>query len=82
MGGLVSILILLQVNFNYSDFILNLGPLGVYQTHLSVIIILGILIAGGVGAARLYLTDHTNSDIYGGYLVGVTSQLISYMFLF
>jgi len=82
MGGLVCILILLHVNFDYSDFILNLGPLGVYQIHLSVLIVLGILIAGGVGAARLYVTDHTNSDIYGGYLVGLTSQLMSYLFIF
>lgn len=82
MGGLVCMLILLQVNFDYSDFILNLGPLGLYQMHLSLLIIIGILIAGSVGAARLYLTDHTNSDIYGGYLVGAASQLISYMFLF
>jgi len=57
MGGLVCILILLQVSFDYTDFIVNLGPLGMFHVHLSLLIIIGILIAGSVGAARLYLTD-------------------------
>jgi len=82
MGGLVCILILLQVNFNYSDFILNLGPLGMYNVHLGLLIIIGVLIAGSVGAARLYLTDHSMTDIYGGYFVGVFSQIISYIIIF
>lgn len=82
MGGLVCILILLQLNFDYNDFLINLGPLGMYNVHMSLLFIMGILIAGAVGAARLYLTDHTTSDIYGGYFVGAASQLISYFFLF
>ena len=82
MGGLVAMVFILYLSYGYSDFIIDLGFIGMYRIHLSLFLILGILFAGLVGMARLYLTDHTNSDIYGGYLVGLASQLIAYIILF
>lgn len=82
MGGLVAMIFILYISYGYNDFILNLGFLGMYRIHLSLFLILGVLLAGAVGAARLYITDHNTSDIYGGYLVGLTSQLIAYIILF
>lgn len=82
MGGLVAMIFILYMSYGYSDFILNLGFIGMYRIHLSLCLILGILLAGLVGTARLYITDHTKSDIYGGYLVGLASQLLAYLILF
>ena len=48
--------------------------------HVSAISLLmgSIIMAGAVGSARLYLRNHENHEIYGGYIVGIISQIISF----
>lgn len=81
MGGLVTMIILLQFQFEHSDFTIYLGMLGTYTIHLSFLIILSIIIAGLVGVARLHITDHASQDIYGGYLVGFLSQILAFIIM-
>jgi hypothetical protein len=46
---------------------------GNYAVYLS----LAILIAGLVCTARFIVSDHTPSEIYGGLLLGIGSQLLA-----
>lgn len=41
-----------------------------------------ILMSGAVGASRLMLGSHQQNEIYGGYLVGILSQLIAFRIFF
>jgi membrane-associated phospholipid phosphatase len=42
------------------------------------ILCLGILLAGLIGTSRLILKAHKPDDLYGGYIIGILSMLISY----
>lgn len=39
-------------------------------------------LAGSVGFARLYLRAHREDEIYGGYIVGILSQMVAFRFFF
>lgn len=45
------------------------------------LIIIFILLSGLLGASRLYLKAHTPKEVYLGFLIGVTSQLLVYYIL-
>lgn len=65
MGGLCALIIFIGVN------------------HLSTVLILpwisaGILISGAVGSARVFLGRHTPSQVYSGWLLGLT---VTYLFM-
>jgi hypothetical protein len=52
-----------------------------YQTNLGIYIIATIVLAGIVGSSRLLVSDHTTTELYSGYIVGITAQLIAYSIL-
>ncbi len=72
MGGLVT-MVLITV-FTWPDHSLQIGSL-----HLSLVAVVGItvLVAGIVGSARLALNAHTPSDLFRGYVAGVSGVLIA-----
>lgn len=82
IGGLLMGLILIRYNFAYDTFILNLKGLGSYSVHMDLVIIVAIIICGLVGTARLYLKAHDSSQVMGGYLVGITSQVLAFLIFF
>jgi len=51
-----------------------------HNIHLSALLtLLSILIAGCVGASRLYLQAHEKRQLYSGYIVGAIGQLLAYL---
>ncbi len=77
-GGFLAAILMIRVLFSYDSFILRLGGLGQYLIHVDLVIMLGILIAGLVGTARLILKAHNQQDLYGGFIVGVIAQIIAF----
>ncbi len=82
MGGLVGMVIITMLLFSYNTFNLDLGFLGNYNVTIGTVLLTVILAAGMVGSARLLLQAHDPLDLYGGYLVGFTAQLIALRFFF
>ena len=75
-GGLVGLVINLLWSFGYHSL-----SLFNWNVHTRVIMIGLILMSGLVASARLLLSAHSSRDIYGGFLVGFTSQLMAIRFL-
>ncbi len=82
VGGLVAMVFITLLRFSYPSFSLDLGSLGVYSVSVGLVFLAAILIAGLVGTARLLLKAHDPIDLYGGYLVGFTAQMVAYRFFF
>lgn len=49
-----------------------------YHTHLGLPIIIAIALAGIIATSRLLVSDHTNTEIYAGFALGVVCQLAGY----
>ncbi len=77
MGAIISMLLLTMLLSEYQVFSLQLPFLGTFQISLILVLLLGIVLAGIVGSARLYLQQHEHNDIYGGYLVGLLSPFVA-----
>jgi hypothetical protein len=78
IGGLLMGAIIIRFNYAYEIIPLDLGTLGAYAIQVDLIVILTIIIAGIVGTSRLLLGAHNREQIFGGYVVGIFSQLIAY----
>ena len=77
MGGLVGMLIITTGLFGANGI-----PVGGYTVSLGLLLIVGVLVAGLVGSARLALGAHDKVQVYSGYLVGFLAQLIALKFYF
>jgi membrane-associated phospholipid phosphatase len=75
-GGLLGLVVNLLWSFGYHTL-----PIFNWNIHSRVVLIVLVLISGLVASARLILSAHSSRDIYGGFLVGFTSQLIAIRFL-
>ena len=64
MGGLVGMLFLFYLFYSFDD--------------LSWLLLAGIVAAGAVGTARLYLKAHEPNEVYGGLLVGFVAQFLAF----
>ncbi len=80
MGGMVAGFILIKFLYAYDYFFLK-TPMGTFSIHTNVILMTIIIAAGMVGTSRLYLKAHDLLDVYGGYLVGIISQIIALRFV-
>jgi hypothetical protein len=78
IGGLTTSMFFLYSIYPFStiDIVLPLMDIGVSISN-ELILFLVLLIAGLVGTTRLLTKAHQNEEIYGGYLVGIFSQLIA-----
>lgn len=82
MGGLLGmILITMTVYPDYSAVLLREPEMISWQVSMSLVLIVGVLIAGLVGTCRLILKAHEPIDLLGGYLVGFASQFIAMQFV-
>lgn len=56
----------------------------IFQTHYQVLwlLIIGLIVAGLIGTARLWLNAHSKKEIAVGYIVGFFSQVAAYLFLY
>lgn len=51
-----------------------------YETQITLAISIATLLTGIVCTGRLLVSDHTNTEIYAGLIVGILCQLIGYWF--
>lgn len=72
MGNLIGMITGLMLQFKYSDFIFENVSYSMYN-----ILFLIIGLSGLVGSAKMVLAVVNPKDLYGGYLVGFTAQLIA-----
>ena len=80
-GGALTGALLIKFHFSYDYFTLTHGILGTYNISINFFIIIVILMAGLVMTSRLILKKHKPIDIYGGFTVGIFSQLLAIFFL-
>ena len=53
-----------------------------YRLSDRLVIMIAVMLAGIVGTSRLYLKAHKPDEVYGGYTVGILSQMIAYLINF
>lgn len=82
MGGLIGMVVITMLLFSYGSFTLHLGILGAIQLNMNVVLMISIVVAGMVGTSRLLLQAHEPQDLYGGFIVGFSSQFIALYYLF
>lgn len=82
-GGLLTGILFLYSRFVFETFDILL-PFSnwVFRISNDFVLILSFIIAGLIGTARLLLGAHKNDEIYGGYLVGILSQMIAIQLYF
>ena len=77
MGGLLAGTFFIRYFFSYDSFFVYL-PFGALNIHTNLVLLLVIVMAGAVGTSRLLLNAHNTFDVYGGYIVGVFSQIVAF----
>ena len=82
MGGLLGMVVITMLLFSYDTFTIQTGIFGTLQITMNMVLMITIILAGIVGTARLVLQAHEPLDLYGGFLVGFSSQFIALRFLF
>ena len=78
-GGFLTGIILIGSNFSYGSFIINLPALGSYQVSMMTLYIALLLIAGITLTSRLILRAHYKNELYGGFFIGVVSQILAFI---
>ncbi len=82
-GGMLAGMTCIVLSFSYG-YTQVLVPFTAISFYLSDRALLGIIciLAGAIGTARLILHAHRPDEIYGGYLVGILSQLVAIRIFF
>lgn len=82
-GGLATGMMYILFHFTYGHLDVAI-PVLQTQFRMSdrLVLIIIMFTAGAVGASRLYLKAHKENEIYGGYVVGILSQLIAIRIFF
>jgi hypothetical protein len=82
-GGFMAGMLLVIMNSSYGFIDIPLPILNIEWRVSDRMLMMIILILGGaVGSARLYLKAHRPDEIYGGYFVGILSQMVAYNIIF
>ncbi len=76
MGSLIGMIMVTMLLFNYNSFQFGNTTYSMYS-----LLFLAIILAGLVGSARVILENPGPKDLYGGYLVGFSTQLIALQFV-
>lgn len=82
-GGVATIMLMIvfQWTYGFTDLMIPFTSVG-FRVSDRMAMIIAIILAGAVGTARLYLKAHSKDEIFGGYLVGILSQMIAYLIIF
>lgn len=75
-GGLLGLTMVMIWYFGYQSL-----SFFDWEVHIRLILVLLVILGGIISSSRLVLAAHRPKDIYGGFLVGFTSQLIAIRFL-
>jgi hypothetical protein len=76
MGGFVAMLLVTQFSWRSAMLALPIGQSALVLSPV-VVVMLGCLLAGLVGTARLALDAHTPADLYRGYAAGFAAVLLA-----
>ena len=76
MGSLIGMIMVAMLVFSYNNFQFGKVTYSMYSLLFVV-----IALAGLVGSARVILENPSPKDLYGGYLVGFSTQLIALQFM-
>lgn len=71
--ALISLLFLSETSF----ILIQLPLAGGFRVSSIFVLFWSIIIAGAIGSARLFLGSHEPQEIYGGYIAGISSQIIA-----
>jgi hypothetical protein len=77
MGTLLGMVVITMFLFSYDTF-----AVAGWNLNMNIVLIVAVLLAGLVGTARQILHPYHPNDLYGGYLVGLFSQIIALRFIF
>ena len=86
-GTAILITALINLKYKISAHMVGLGGLIGMMASLSIIlnydvmpfILIAIIISGLVGSSRIYLKEHTPSQIYTGFFLGLCCQFILFL---
>jgi hypothetical protein len=81
MGGWLGMVFLLMIQSSYQLLEIPLPWLAPVQINLLTLFLILIFLSGIVGSVRLYLQAHEPMDLFGGFLIGFTAQLIAARFI-
>jgi len=76
MGSLIGMIMVAMLVFSYNNFQFGKVTYSMYSLLFAVIVLAGL-----VGSARVVLENPSPKDLYGGYLVGFSTQLIALQFM-
>ncbi len=82
MGGLLGLVILTTMFFSYGTFTIETAEGQLLMISITLVLIGVVFLTGLVGTCRFLLGAHDPMDVYGGYLVGFSSQFIAFRILF
>lgn len=83
IGGFLAGIFFMKFNFTYPTFDIFIPYIELaYRISVDFVVYVSILVAGFIGTARLYLNSHNKDELYGGYLVGMVSQIIAFRLYF
>ena len=71
-------LFLLIFSLRTSFIDIHLSLIGSYRLSSIFALLFATIMAGAVGSSRLYLKAHTPKEVYGGYVLGVFSQIVAF----
>lgn len=82
-GGFVAgmLMVIMSSSYGFIDIPLPLVNLE-WRVSDRMLIFIILLLGGAVGSARLYLKAHRQDEVYGGYVVGILSQMVAYNIIF
>lgn len=86
-GTAILITALINLKYKISAHLVGIGGLigmmvslmYLYHYDLFIFIIIGIVVAGIVASSRVYLKEHTPSQVYTGFMLGIACQLILFL---
>jgi len=81
LGGWLSAVFICVLYYAQDQFLIVDGEEVQWSIHAGVFISFLIFITGMVTAGRLYLKAHTPQELIGGFFVGVSGQLLAFMYM-
>lgn len=82
LGGFFFAFLNLILAYGRPYTIIHFGGDVSYSVHNILLLVLVLLIIGAVLSSRLFLKAHRSEDIWGGFLIGLFSQIISVLYFF
>jgi hypothetical protein len=80
MGGWTAMAVINARHFRFETFLVDVGAWGALEVSTNGVVLLLVLLTGLVCTARLYLSAHTDRQVYIGLATGFLSQFLALAF--